>query len=296
MELTHLRYFVNVAKTHSFVNGARLSHVTPPAISKAIKKLEGELGTALFIRTTRHAALTQAGELLLAHCRDLFRCVENLERALEQSRNEVAGELRIGAIEVFSTYLLPVALCGLTRLHPRVTPMSFEMAPALMEQRVLRGDLDLGFTVGGTGARGIEYTTLGRSPGLLVCGRSHRLYRRARITPRQAQTLPFVVPRFFELEHLPPIDQYPEEVHPRSVGATIELLQMAIQMTVSGDFLGYFPEISIRRYLEDGSLRRLVGVKPGPPFELNTLVRKCVSMKAAASLLIDEVRSLIVGS
>ena len=131
MELTHLRYFFNVAKTKSFVQGARLSHVTPPAISKAIKKLEGELGTALFIRTTRHAALTQSGEILLNHCRDLFRCVENLERALERSRAEVSGDLRIGAMEVFSMYLLPAALCRLTDEHPAVTPMAYEMGPEL---------------------------------------------------------------------------------------------------------------------------------------------------------------------
>ena len=67
MELTDLRYFWNVAHTLSFARGAALSHVSPAAISQAIKKLEGELGTRLFARTTRRVALTESGVLGDSH-------------------------------------------------------------------------------------------------------------------------------------------------------------------------------------------------------------------------------------
>ena len=295
MELSHLRYFYNVAKTRSFVKGARLSNVTPPAVSKAVKKLEEELGTQLLVRTTRRAALTQSGEILLEHCQRLFNCVEALERSLDQARETIAGPLRIGAMEVFSIYLLPVALCKLIERHPKVIPSSFEMLPQAMARQILDGELDVAFTVSGGDSRGIIYTTLGTSPGVLVCGRAHPLYEGGRITPKQLAHYPFVVPRFLGREHLPPLDLFPNDVHPRRVGATIELLQMGIRMTTSGSLLGYFPEVSVRQSLDDGSLRELRGIRLGPPFELQALTRDGIPPKTATSELIDQLRTLVRG-
>src|SRR5688500_20187318 len=68
VELTDLRHFFPVAATGSFGRGARLSHVSPPAVSKAVRKLEDELGARLFQRTTRSVRLTPAGEALRARC------------------------------------------------------------------------------------------------------------------------------------------------------------------------------------------------------------------------------------
>ena len=65
MELTHLRYFFNVARARSFVQGARRSHVSPPAVSKAIKKLEAEL---LELRTTKRAEVRRPRRPLTCLC------------------------------------------------------------------------------------------------------------------------------------------------------------------------------------------------------------------------------------
>ena len=73
MELTDLRYFFNVATTRSFSKGAKLSFVSPPTISKAIKRLEDELKAQLLVRTTRSVNLTDRGQILMEHCRKLFR-------------------------------------------------------------------------------------------------------------------------------------------------------------------------------------------------------------------------------
>jgi DNA-binding transcriptional LysR family regulator len=293
VELTHLRYFYNVAKTRSFVNGARLSFVTPPAMSKAVKKLEDELGTPLLVRTTRAVALTQSGEILFEHCHLLFDCVDAMQRALEKAQALVAGPLRVGAMEVFSIYLLPVALCGLVERHPDVVPSCFEMLPQVMERMVLGGELDVGFTIGGGGARGIDYRTVGTSRGVLVCGPQHALYEAGKIRKGDLSRHPFVVPRFFGRDHLPVIDQFPEDRHPRQVGATIELLQMGVRMVASGTYLGYFPEVTVWQLLDDGSLRELRGISLGPPFELCALTRTGIPPKAATELLIEQVEQLV---
>lgn len=293
MELTELHYFMNVAAAKSFSRGAAAAHVSPPAISKAIMKLEVELGARLFVRTTRRVVLTEAGERLRTRCRRVFDELEEARRDLEEARTAVSGELRIGAMEVFSSQLLPLALSRLVREHPRVLPSSHEMVSQRMERLILEGRLDVGFTIGIGHVKGVDYHSLGRSPGVLVCGRTHPLHARGRIGRSGLARYPFVVPRVLGMEHLPVLDQFPEATHPRVVGATFELLQMGVQLVGEGAYLGFFPEISVRRELETNRLRELKGIPLGVVFELHALTRAGVRPKRSVSLLIDSLSALL---
>lgn len=290
MELTDLRYFWHAATHGSFLRAAAAVHVTPPAISKAVKRLEADLGTALFVRTTRRVALTPAGETLRAHAERILRQVDELRSELDGQSAPVRGALRIAAMEVFSTRLLPDVLTGLVRQHPELVPLSYEMFPERMEALLVQGRIDVGLTVGG-GLRGeLDYRVLGRSPGVLVCGRSHPLHRVGRVSAAQAAQLRFVVPRFLDAEHLPPLDQFPARV-PRRIGATIELMQMGIELAVGGAFVGYFPEITVRPLLRDGRLKVLRGLPAGEPFELRAIVRRGVRASPAVSALVEALQA-----
>ncbi len=287
MELTPLAYFYNVARAGSFTRGARLSHVSPPAVSKAIKGLEAELGKPLFVRTTRRVHLTEAGEVLFAHAAELLGRVEAITTTIAGLEDDLGGTIRIGANEVFSLQLLPDALGDLADAHPRVVPRVHEMLPQEMEQLIAAGRLDLGLTVGGGGRRDIDYRTIASTPGRIVCGAEHALAGRRRIRARDLEEHGFVVPSFFDREDLPAIDQFPDEVTPRRVAATIELLQMAIAMVRGGRFLGYFPETAVARLVATGELRVLTGVPVGPPFELRALTRRGAPQKAAVERLVE---------
>jgi DNA-binding transcriptional LysR family regulator len=285
MELTDLRYFWHAASAGSFLQAAGAVHVTPPAISKAIKRLELELGVDLFVRSTRRVVLTPTGETLRLHAERVLREVEALRAGVEGKPEEVRGELRIAAMEVFSTQLLPEALGQLVKRHPGVRPMTYEMIPERMEELLAQGRLDVGLTIGGGTRPDIHYQQLGHSEGVLVCGRGHPLYRRGRITRAGLATFPSVAPRFLGAEHLPPLDQFPDV--PRNVGATIELLQMGIALAASGQFLGYFPRITVDAQLREGSLKALRGLPQGRPFDLRALTRAGISSRPAAALLIE---------
>lgn len=293
MELTDLRHFVNVAHTGGFTRGARRSHVTTPAVSKAVQKLEAELEAQLFVRTTRRVELTDAGRELLARCERIFAELEGLRAALEARSAHVGGEVRIAAMEVFSIELLPRALATLVHEHPSVRPLSYEAEPRRMEQLLLDGRVEVGFTIGGGARAGIEYEEIGRTTPVLVCGHDHPLYGRARLRKADLQAHPSVVPRFLGRESDTPLDQFPEDVMPRAVGATIELLQMGVQLVIEGAYLGYFPEVSIRRALEDGRLWRLRGVRGATPFVLRALTREGAPRRPVVRRVIEGVRARV---
>ncbi len=287
MELSDLRYFLNVATVKSFSKGAVLSHVSPPAISKTIQKLESELGAKLFTRTTRRVIVTEAGERLRKRCLKIFDEIDGARQDLEEVHNTVCGGLRIGAMEVFSIRLLPLALA------PLVSSESHEMVPQEMERLIVDGRLDVGFTIGAGRVRGLSYQSLGRSPGVLVCGRGHALYRRGRISAADIGRHPFVAPRFLGMEQLPVLDQFPEHKHARKIGATIELLQMGVQLASEGNYLGFFPEVCVREHLDRKQLRALSGVHFGVSFDLQALTRADAAPKRSVLLLIEELSEII---
>ncbi|MGE0550713.1 MAG: LysR family transcriptional regulator [Kofleriaceae bacterium] len=292
-EIAAIRYFVHVATAGSFVRGAERAHVSPPAVSKAIRKLEDELGVRLFARTTRQVQLTPAGQVALERCRRVLAELDDLDADLVTAAGRPTGTLRVAAMEVFSIDVLPIAVAQLVAAHPAVTPLCYEMIPQRMTQRLLDGELDVGFTIGSLPREGIELHELGTSPGVLVCGKTHPLRARGRVSSNDLQRYPSVVPRFFGAEHLPSLDQFPEARYPRRVGATIELLQMGVELVVEGGYLGYFPEISVRRNLASKRLHALNGLAGRPPFHLHALSRAAVPLKPAAADLIKRVSSEI---
>ncbi len=290
MELTDLRHFSHVARTGSFSLGARRSHVTTPAVSKAVQRLEAELEVKLFERTTRSVALTDVGQQLLHRCHRIFAEPESMRAKLEVHASVVRGDVRIAAMEVFSIELLPRALASLVSVHPDLRPLTYEMAPTKMERLLLDGQIEVAFTIGGGRRSGIDCEELGTSRPVLVCGRTHPLYGRKRVTQRQLETHPSVVPRIWGMEDEETLDQFPMK---RSIGATIELLQMGIALTVEGAYLGYFPEISVRTALAAGTLHRLGGVRGARPFALRALTRQGAPARPAVRAIVDAVKEAL---
>jgi DNA-binding transcriptional LysR family regulator len=293
MDVADLRCFVEVALACSFSRAAVRLHVTAPAVSKTVKKLEEELGVALFERTTRQVTLTPHGERLLAQARGLLEGFAALPAAVLRPDGEIAGPVRLAAMEVFSVYLLPKALSTVVAAHPDLQPHVYEMVPQRMEGLLLEGRLDAAFTIGRARSQGIDSRSLGASPGVLVCGRSHPLYRRGRVHRGALTRFPSVVPEFFEMEHAPRLDQFPDDAVPRRVGATIELLQMMIELAIEGAYLGYFPEISVRPYLADGRLRRLRGMPRATPFDLQVWTWRRFPPKPAVAAVITAIEGLL---
>ena len=96
MELRHLQYFLAVAEDQNFSRAARRLHIAQPSLSQQIRRLEAELETELFDRTSRPVRLTNAGELLLGDARRLVQEMEATARDVWRAGRGEMGRLRIG--------------------------------------------------------------------------------------------------------------------------------------------------------------------------------------------------------
>ena len=90
-----LRTFIKVAESRSFSRAAEQLFKTPAAISYRIKMLEEDLGTLLFLRTTRTVTLTPAGIHLLERCHNWFSWIETMPDELSQINDGVESQLKI---------------------------------------------------------------------------------------------------------------------------------------------------------------------------------------------------------
>src|SRR3954452_6875958 len=120
MELRQLVYFDAVVREGGFGRAAAILHVAQPAVSVQIRKLETELGTTLLTRSTRHVALTHAGELFLARPRRVLAELEGARADLAALSGVVIGRVRIGAIQALDPFDLAGALAAFHARHPDV--------------------------------------------------------------------------------------------------------------------------------------------------------------------------------
>ena len=79
MNITQLRLFRDIARELSFVKVAQQNHITQPAVSVHIKKLEHELGKELFNRTPHNVQLTPEGYLILPDVKEILRLCDSLK-------------------------------------------------------------------------------------------------------------------------------------------------------------------------------------------------------------------------
>ncbi|MEY3746582.1 MAG: hypothetical protein RL194_41 [Pseudomonadota bacterium] len=132
MTLTELRYVVAVARERHFGRAADACFVSQPTLSVGIKKLEEELGVAIFERASNEISLTHVGEQIVAQAARILEEAASIKTIAQQSGDPLGHPLRLGAIYTVGPYLLP-----------QIIPILRERAPAmqLIVQESYTGDL-----------------------------------------------------------------------------------------------------------------------------------------------------------
>ncbi len=146
--LDQLRHFLLIAEHGTFTAAAVRAHLSQPALTASIRRLEEELDARLFDRGRTGARLTPAGSALLPHARAAVVAVDEGTRTVRSLETLEAGEVRVGGGATACTYLLPPVLSAFRRKHPKVALRLRELPEDLALDAFDRGELDL-LVVGG---------------------------------------------------------------------------------------------------------------------------------------------------
>ena len=145
MDLVQLEYFLAVAEHHSFRRAADAIRVSQPALSRAIQKLEGDLGAPLFVRTAQGVRLTPCGEAFLPHARQALAELEAGVRKVAELTGQARGVLHVGLIYSLGTRFLPDVIRTFTRTHPGVTVRLSEAPTQKLLHQLDAGEIDIAF-------------------------------------------------------------------------------------------------------------------------------------------------------
>jgi DNA-binding transcriptional LysR family regulator len=121
MDLMQLEMFVAAAELRSVQRASERVFRTQPAVSMAIRKLEEEIGSPLFDRSSRgNYQLTAAGEVLFAHAKRLLGLRDEALTHVRELQSLEEGRVRIGANESAGNYLLPPLIQAFRKKYPKV--------------------------------------------------------------------------------------------------------------------------------------------------------------------------------
>lgn len=196
MDPRALRHFLAVATHGSIGKAAEASHITQPALSKSIRRLEDALEVKLFERTGLGTQPTPFGRALVEHANVILRDVERLREHIGDLRDGRVGHVTIGAGSSILETVVSRATTDLCSRHPglRVTAVA-GLADQLMPD-LLRGDLDL--VVGARPANHVDarvaYRPLFRDAIGIVVRKGHPLLRQRRLALADVEDARWILP------------------------------------------------------------------------------------------------------
>ena len=147
MTLTQLQYIVALDTCRHFVVAAEKCFVTQPTLSMQVQKLEEELGVKIFDRTKQPVIPTEIGVSIIAQARRVLHESGMIQQLIDDQKDSLKGELRIGIIPTLAPYLLPPLFRHMRSKYPQLDLIIQETITEEVVGGLKRNELDCGLVV-----------------------------------------------------------------------------------------------------------------------------------------------------
>jgi DNA-binding transcriptional LysR family regulator len=288
MELRHLEHFLAVAEELHFTRAARRAHVVQSSLSASIGTLERDLGASLFIRSTRHVALTDAGRALVPEARRTIAAAAAARSAVAGVQGLDRGSVSIGTGKALTIDLVPI-LTRFCEAHPNIVLNLHQGGSLELVEAVRDGRLD--FAPLGLPSRelpGVTATVLATEPMVLVCSPRHRLAERQRVRIAELADEAFVD---FDPEwgiRLVNDDWFSEAGVERRVAFTVNDMDLLLDIVTGGLGVAIVP----RSVAQRTSAVSFVSLgRAGPLWKVGIVVSADRPVSAAAGRLLETVQA-----
>lgn len=233
MDLNRLNYFICLSQSDSLQEASDILGISPPALSKAMKVLEDEMGVELWMREGRRMALTEEGQLLAKEAPKLVDNLKNLKEQILSHKIKIAP-LKIGTFEVFSTYFL--SFIKTLKWDDQQIELH-ELLPGEIEKFLVAGDIDMGISYMPIPNPKLDFLKVSTiEMGVFV--------KKGSFKGVDQPNIPFVVP-VMPLQGVPTkirgLDGWPTHAYQRDIQYRVTLMESALELCRQGRVAGYFP-------------------------------------------------------
>ncbi len=174
MTLTELKYIVAVAREKHFGRAAEACFVAQPTLSVAIKKLEDELGVAIFERGGSEISVTLIGAQIIAQAEHVLEQTAYIKNIAKQNKDPLVGPLRVGVIYTIAPYLLPQLVPTLIDTVPQMPLILLENFTVKLIELLRAGELDAAIMALPFNEQGLNVLPLYDEPFMVAVPRHHQ--------------------------------------------------------------------------------------------------------------------------
>ncbi len=187
-----LEILIAVAETGGIVAAAERLHLSQPTVTMQMRKLAESIGLPLYEMVGRRMTLTHAGEMVVAHAKEIFECTHRLEVSLNQLQGAVVGKLSIGIV-TSAEYFSPHLLGPFCRRYPQIElSLEFGNRKEILER--LQQNLDDLYIFGYPPQdAGIDVTPMGVNHLVAIAARTHPLATQNSLTWRDVANETFIL-------------------------------------------------------------------------------------------------------
>ncbi len=172
--LIQLEYIVAVDTYRHFATAAEKCFVTQPTLSMQVKKLEEHFDLKIFDRTKQPVVPTLAGQKIIDQARKVLQESARIEQIIQEEKNDLTGDLRIGVIPTISPYLLPLFTGKLKKESPNLHLVVNEIVTEEIIRQLKMDLIDVGILVTPINENGINELPLYYEEMLIYSNKNHR--------------------------------------------------------------------------------------------------------------------------
>ncbi|MCD7749834.1 MAG: LysR family transcriptional regulator [Oscillospiraceae bacterium] len=171
MELNQLKCFREAARQKNITRAAATLHITQPALSKTINRLEEDLGVRLFERKNKSIELNQYGQAVLEHTEAIFSELDDIRQHIADIQAGGVGEICIGSTLPSSDQTwLQASIRDFILTHQKVRISQHQLSPEALKESLISGGIDIAVGGGFLDCPELQWTELyAERMGILVC-------------------------------------------------------------------------------------------------------------------------------
>lgn len=290
LDLNLLTGFQRVAQEGSVSKASRHLHITQPALSLQIRRLEDQLGGRLFDRQNRGLKLTALGRTLLTQVRSLNQTLEALHAAIHEFHEEPSGIVEVGTYTTASSYLLAPRLAAFLRSYPKITVRYCYDPTHTILEKIVENELHCAVLSEVPADPKFDLAPFFQDELILAAGAQHPIGDEIR--PSQLADADFLsYPLRHDLCYQSVEQRFGRYLAKARVPLETTSFDTLKQTLLSGVGVTFIPRYLISRELEQGLLREVKVNGPRLPIEFYIVTKKNAVHSRAARVWMEAVRA-----
>lgn len=290
-----LRTFLAIAKEGSVSRAATRLHLTQPAVSQALRRLEEQLDLRLVDRHGPRIEVTQAGIEVKQIAEDVYGMISRLSLAEVDRDRDISGMVRVSMVSGIDFPAYDAFLADFHRSYPRIEIESQEMRSADVVNSLQQKAATLGLTPRRALPKRIDARVFLRQRYALFCGRHHPLFGRSDIHAADLTGEKFVSFTGDKVgDHMSPLTFFRDEMGltGRVVGSSSSMTEVR-RFIFAGFGIGCLPEHIVRNDVAQGRLQRLPPDEGVADLDIYLLWSSDRKLSAAESAFLESLHAFI---